>query len=450
MQFFPDGTEIGFVGKQDEHPERSTNLDVFTVPAAGGEVKNLTAANRALDGGPLYSPDGRSIAYLAHRTSGYEADRYELQLYDRATGEHRPLAPGQDYSVSEYVFAPDSGTIYFISEERGYNPLFSMRVSDGKVEKVVDKVFLKGLRLSRDGTFAVATNESFTRPPEVVRIGLPGGKWRVLTHQNDEILASVAMQPGEEVIWEGAEKRKVHGFLMKPPFFREGEKYPLVVILHGGPQGATDDSFHFRWNAEMFAAPGYVLFMPNFTGSTGYGSKFKEDISGDWGGKPYVDILTGVEKVCGLPYVDGTRVGAAGGSYGGYMINWIAGHTDRFKCLVSHAGLYDLTSKYGTTDELWFPEWDVPGTPWGNREGYRRLSPSEYAERIATPMLVIHGENDFRVSMSQAQQLFAALQRRGIPSRLMLFPDEDHFVQKPANARVWWREVQGWLGKYLK
>jgi dipeptidyl aminopeptidase/acylaminoacyl peptidase len=252
------------------------------------------------------------------------------------------------------------------------------------------------------------------------------------------------------VWWKGAENADVHGWLLKPPGFDPAKRYPAVVLIHGGPQGAWGEAWSYRWNPQMFAARGYVVLMPNPRGSTGFGQKFVEDISRDWAGKVYTDIMNGVDMFAALPYVDATRMGAAGASYGGYMVNWILGHSNRFKALVSHAGLYNLESMYGVTEELWFPEWELGGPPWENEELYARLSPHKSAKNFATPTLVSHGELDFRVPIGEAFQLFTALQRQGVPSRLLYFPDEGHWVLKPHNSKVWHQTVLDWLDRWLK
>ena len=264
-------------------------------------------------------------------------------------------------------------------------------------------------------------------------------------------LSGLEMNPVEEFWFEGAESARVHGMIVKPPFFDESKKYPMILLIHGGPQGSFGDDFHFRWNAQMFASPGYVVAMINPRGSTGYGQKFTDEISGDWGGKVYIDLMNGVDYLLeNYPYIDGDRLAAAGASYGGYMVNWIEGHSDRFRCLVSHAGVYNLASMYGATEELWFPEWEFGGMPWTNKEMYARWSPHNYAADFKTPCLVVHGENDFRVPYGEGLQFFTALQRQGVPSKLLFFPDEDHFVRKPLNAELWWKTLHGWFAEYLE
>ena len=272
-----------------------------------------------------------------------------------------------------------------------------------------------------------------------------------LTRHNDALLAELDLPAAEGFTFAGADGDQVSGWLIKPPGFDLKKKYAVVFLIHGGPQGAWHDEWHNRWNYELFAAPGYVVVAINPRGSTGYGQKFTDQISRDWTGRVYEDLMKGLDHALKVyPFLDAGRVAATGGSYGGFMVNWIAGHTDRFKALVSHAGVFDLASKYGTTEELWFPEWEFGGTPWDQPEHYRERSPSQYVANFKTPTLVIHGALDFRVPDAQGLGMFTALQRRGVPSRYLFFPDEGHWIAKPANRIVWWREVHAWLGHYLK
>jgi dipeptidyl aminopeptidase/acylaminoacyl peptidase len=279
---------------------------------------------------------------------------------------------------------------------------------------------------------------------------MKNGPSRKLTSDNDALLSQIAMSETSDVWWKGADGADVQGHLVKPPNFDPSKKYPAIVLIHGGPQGAWGDSWGYRWNPQIFAARGYVILMPNPRGSTGFGQKFVEDISKDWAGKAYVDIMNGVDTFAAMPFVDANRMGAAGGSYGGYMVDWILGHSNRFKALVSHAGVYNLESMYGVTEELWFPEWELGGNPWDNPELYEKLSPHKSAKNFATPTLVSHGEIDFRVPIDQGLQLFTALQRRGVPSKLLYFPDEGHWVLKPQNSRLWYQTVGDWFDQWLK
>jgi len=307
--------------------------------------------------------------------------------------------------------------------------------------------------ITPDGRFLIFKRESINKPAEIYRLDLASFEVIQLTHHNDSLLAQLEMNALEDFWFAGAGGTKVHGFILKPPFFESGKKYPAVFLIHGGPQSMWADHFHYRWNAQMFASRGYVVVMINPRGSTGYGQKFTDEISGDWGGKVFEDLMKGVDYVIkNFDFVDKNRIGAAGASYGGYMINWIAGHNDKgiFKCLVSHAGVFDLQSMYGSTEELWFPEWEFKGTPWTNPELYKKWSPSYYVKNFKTPTLVIHGQLDYRVDVSQGFMMFTALQRMGVPSKMLYFPDEGHHILKPQNAKLWWTTVFDWLDMYLK
>lgn len=444
--FSPDGKEIAFTMNTDPVVAISTNNDVFVIPVEGGEPRKISKG-KGNDNQPVYSPDGKYIAFRSMERAGFEADRERLILYERGTEKYISLTETLDRSVDEVVWAYDSKSLYFTAEDKGYKPLYKVNI-DGKVEKILDKVFVSQVRLSSDNKFYFV-KQSINKPPEVFKWE-NGKEPSQITHVNDELLKDIEMNPVEEFWFKGAKGRMVHALMVKPPKFDSSKKYPAVFLIHGGPQGAWSDAFHFRWNAQMFASPGYVVIMINFTGSTGYGQKFTDDISGDWGGAPFEDIMKGVEFASKFPFIDKNRIAAAGASYGGYMINWIAGHTDIFKCLISHAGVYNLESMYGATEELWFPEWEFKGTPWTNRKLYEKFSPHRYAHNFKTPTLVSHGELDYRVPYTEGLQFYTTLQRKGVPSKLVFFPDEDHFVSKPKNAEVWWKEVLGWLEKYLK
>ncbi|MGH9787850.1 MAG: alpha/beta hydrolase family protein, partial [Candidatus Acidiferrales bacterium] len=294
------------------------------------------------------------------------------------------------------------------------------------------------------------TRQFLHRPAEVYTSGVETGEAQQLSHINDARVAELDMSPAESFTVTGAEGATVQSWLIKPPGFDPSKKYPVVVLIHGGPQGTFGDDFHYRWSGQLFAAPGYVVVMPNPRGSPGWGQKFVDEITGDWGGKVYTDIMNVVDHVEKLPFVDKTRMCAGGGSYGGYMANWILGHTTRFRCLVSHAGVYNLTSMYGATEELWFPEWEFRGTPWTNKETYDRWSPHNFVPNFKTPTLVIHGQLDYRVPFEQGLELFTTLQRQGIRSKLLYFPDEGHWILKPQNSELWYKTVHAWLAEYLK
>lgn len=450
--FSPDGKEICFVRNTDPELRISlgTNNDIFFTSIKGGKIEQITT-NKANDNSPHYSPDARFIAYRAMARADFEADKYSLMLYDRENKKTTNLTKNLDRSVNEILWSPDNSSIYFTFQEKSRISLARIFLENKRVEKILEGFYIDSLSLSKDGGTFLFLKQSLNHPSDIYSFDLKTKKIVQLTDINGDLLKNLKMNPAEEFWFEGAETEKIHGFLVKPPFFESSKKYPLVMLIHGGPQGAWSDNFHYRWNAQMFSAPGYVVAMINFHGSTGYGQKFTDSISGDWGGKPYEDIMRGCDYLLShYDFIDKNRMAAAGASYGGYMINWIEGHTDRFKCLISHSGVFDLRSMYGATEELWFPEWEFRGTPWTNKEMYEIWSPSAYVKNFRTPCLVIHSQHDFRVPVTQGFQLFTSLQRMNVPSKMLYFPDEDHFIQKPQNAELWWKTVYEWLAKYLK
>jgi dipeptidyl aminopeptidase/acylaminoacyl peptidase len=451
--FSPDGTEISFVRNIDPELRKGlgTNNDLFTSTLDGETLKQITL-NKANDNGPVYSPDGRYLAYRAMLRPGFEADRYQLMLRDLTSGSVRSLTANKDFSIQNILWSPDSSRIFATYQNRAWDGLVELEVrEDSPVRSVMTRTIIGSPSLTPDGTTLVFVGQAIHLPPEIYAWDLGEERMRQITHANDALLVDLEMNPLEEFEFTGAGGDRVHGLLVKPPGFDPDRKYPLVMLIHGGPQGAWRDTFHYRWNAQMFASPGWVVAMINFHGSTGYGQAFTDSISGDWGGKPFEDMETGLDILLEqYPFIDKQRLGAAGASYGGYMINWIEGHSDRYRCLISHAGVYDLRSMHGATEELWFPEWEFRGTPWTNPEQYRKWSPSEFVPAFKTPCLVIHGQLDFRVPVTQGFQFFTALQRQNVPSKLLYFPDEGHFIQKPRNAELWWRVMLEWLAAYLE
>ncbi len=448
--FSPDGKEICYTLNPDPMVAISTNNDIWIVPVAGGEPKNLTAGNPANDNSPRYSPNGRYIAWRSMTRAGFEADRYRLTLYDRRSGKISTLTEELDYSIGNFDWAPNSRDIYFCVQERVRYSIGRVSIKGCDAKFVITSGYDSNVRVSPDGKNLVFPRQRVNAPTDLYRSSTSGKNITRLTDINSAVLENLVMNPLEEFWFEGAGGRQVHGMIVKPPFFEEGRKYPVILLIHGGPQGAFGDNFHYRWNVQMFASPGYVVVTINFTGSTGYGQAFTDAISGDWNGAPYEDIMKGIKYIeANFDFIDAERIGAAGASYGGYMVDWIEGHTDRFKCLVSHAGVYNLESMYGATEELWFPEWEFEGTPWSNPEMYGKLSPHRYAADFRTPCLVVHGEHDYRVPYNQGLEFFTALQRQGVESKLLFFPDEDHFVRKPLNAELWWGTIHEWFEAYL-
>jgi dipeptidyl aminopeptidase/acylaminoacyl peptidase len=448
--FSPDSKEIAFAKNPDEMIATSTNNEIYVVPVGGGVEKKITD-NPANDSQPLYSPDGKYIAYRAMRRPGFEADQNRLILYERATGKTQNLTEGIDYSVNDVAWSPDSRYLFFNADDKGNESIFRISVRDKKVDVLVEKGYNHTLRISPDGRTVVFIKEAINRPAEVHRMNVDGTGIRQLTTMNDERVGQLEMNPLEDFWFDGAGGTKIHGWIVKPPNFELSRKYPMVYLIHGGPQGQWGNQFHYRWSAQMFAARGYIVVEVNPRGSTGYGQKFTDEISRDWGGKVYEDLMKGVDYVLkSYPFIDGNRMAAAGASYGGYMINWIAGHTDRFKCLVSHDGVFNPASMYGTTEELWFVEWEYGGTPYTNRELYEKWSPLNYVSNFRTPMLVVHGQQDFRVDVSEGFQVFTALQRQGVKSKMLYFPDEGHWVTKPANAELWYKTVLDWIDENTK
>ncbi|HEV2881575.1 MAG TPA: S9 family peptidase [Pyrinomonadaceae bacterium] len=457
--FSPDSKELAFARNTEKVEATSTNNDIFIVPLAGGEPQRITGDNKGSDQSPVYSPDGRYLAYRSQAIAGFESARWRLMLYDRQTKKTRELLSKFDAYVEGFTFTPDGKHIYFVSGERGRNPIYMAATEGDHMMKVLDG-FNDDVKISADGKTLVFTRSSMTQPIEIFRARLID-PMRVdmntvaqVTKTNDAYLAGFSLPPAEELTWEGGGGTKIHGWLVKPANYTADKKHPLVVLIHGGPQGAWNDTWSYRWNPQIFASAGYMVFMPNPRGSIGYGQQFIDEISGDWAGKVYTDILNGVAQVSARPDVDKERVGAAGGSYGGYMVNWILGHNDdprvRFKALVSHAGVFNLVSMYGVTEELWFPEWEFKGTPWDNPELYTRWSPHLHAKNFKTPTLVTHGELDFRVPIGEGFQLFTYLQKQNVPSKLLYFPDEGHWIMKPQNSALWYNTVLGWFDTYLK
>ena len=467
--FSPDGQEICYTSNHDKNEAASTNNDLWVISINGGPATNITADNPASDSTPLYSLDGKYIAYRAQQRPGYESDRFRLMLYDRKTGEKKNLTEDFDRWVGSYVWETDSRRIDFAAEKEGSAPVYSISIS--KELMGVVRGYNDDLAATPDGKHLLFTRMGVQGPTEifqasaatnvVVNCAFSGGQKHPLencfqdphpfTGLNDVLLSGIEMSPLESFWFTGAHDDKVQGFLVKPPNFDPSKKYPVKFLIHGGPEGAWGDDWSYRWNPELFAANGYVVIMINFHGSTGYGQKFIDAINGDWGGAPFEDLMKGLDYAEEhYPFIDKTRECALGASYGGYMANWILGHTDRFKCIVSHDGMFNAESAWGTTEELWFNNWEFKGTPYDNRAGYEKWSPHQYAKNFKTPTLVIHGQRDYRLDVSEGLQLFTTLQMEGVPSKTLYFPDEGHWVMKPQNSRLWYETVNAWVDQWTK
>jgi dipeptidyl aminopeptidase/acylaminoacyl peptidase len=452
INFSPDGKEICFTAVTDKMEAISTNGDLFVVPVAGGDIKRITT-QPGFDGAPVYSPDGRYIAYHAQLAPQYEADRWRVMLYDRQSGKIENLSEGFDRSADELAWSADSKTIYFTAENETQKPVYAMNARAGAEPQKILNTYNSAISLSADGKTMAFERTSLTLPAEIFVAGSDGSYVRQLTAHNEALLSALDMNLPETFWFDGAEGTKVQAMLICPPNFDAAKKYPLLVLLHGGPQTMWSNAWGYRWNAEVFSGAGYVTLMINRRGSTGYGQKFTDEITNDWGGKAYVDVMNGVDYALKkYPYIDGARMAAAGASYGGYMADWIATHTGRFKAIISHASVYDKVAMYAT-EELWFEEHDMQGTPWSNPESYRKWAPVTYAGELGkfkTPTLVICGERDYRVPYTQSLEFFSALQRQGVPSKLVVFPDEGHWILKPQNAQFWYKTFLDWLALYVK
>ena len=447
----PDGKTVYFAARLRNRDEpTSTNFDIYSVPMSGdGDLDNLTEANEAWDTAPVVSPDGRHLAWLAMSRPGFESDRYQVMLRDLRTGRTRHLTEDWDRSPSGVAFTRDGSALLMNAQDLGQKTLWRLELDGGTAEKIVAQGSVSAFD-DAGGNIVFASN-SLASPAELHVLNRGSGDSQQITAFGDRTLDDVAMGEFEQFSFPGADGDTVYGFIVKPAGFERGETYPVAFIIHGGPQGSSSNSFHYRWNPQTYAGQGFAVVMVDFHGSTGYGQDFTDSISGDWGGKPLEDLKLGLEAALErYDFLDGDRVCALGASYGGYMINWIAGQwPKRFRCLVNHDGLFDNRSMYYTTEELWFPEWEHGGPYFESAETHEKYNPARYVDRWQTPMLVIHGELDYRVPVTQGIATFTALQRRGIESRFLYFPDENHWVQKPNNSLQWHDEVNTWLHHFL-
>jgi dipeptidyl aminopeptidase/acylaminoacyl peptidase len=447
----PDGRTVAFVARQGGRETAwRTNTDVFLVPAAGGaKPVALTAANKAYDFEPSFSPDGKSLAVRRMARAGYEADRERIAIYDLATKKERIVTEGWDRSASSITWSADGKTIYTSADNVGNHSLFAIDVATGKERLLVDKGTNNSPRIAGDRI--LFARDTLKSPVELFSVRPDGSEMRQITKLNAARVAKIEWGEYEQFSFKGAKGDTVYGYVMKPAGFKGG-KAPVAMLVHGGPQGSFGDHFHYRWNPQAYAGRGYAVLFIDFHGSTGYGQAFTDAINGDWGGAPYDDIMAGLDFALGkFAWLDKTKLAALGASYGGYMINWMHGKTNRFKALVCHDGNLDERFAYFDTEELWFPEWEHGGgPPWEKPEAYVKHNPIDYVKNWSTPTLVIHGGLDFRVVDTQGMSTFTALQRKGVPSRFIHFPDENHWVLKPQNSKLWHDEVLNWLDRWVK
>ncbi len=451
--FTPDGKSVVFSARDVGREEAwSTNFDLFVAPVDGSSPPRcITEENKALDTRPVFSPDGRSLAYLAMARPGYEADRYALMLRAWPDGTPREVAPKWDRWCESITWSADGKTIYTQATHLGHQGVFAIDVAKGDVKTIVREGWVNNVA-GLAGKRVIYDMDHLRSPSEIYAASLDGKNVQQLTHVNAETLASVRFGEPEQFTFKGANNDDIYAWAVRPADFDANRKYPVAFIVHGGPQGSMGNHFHYRWNPEIYAAHGYAVVFVDFHGSLGYGQAFCDAIRGDWGGKPLEDLQKGLEAALAkYAYMDGGNVVALGASYGGWMINWMAGQMpDRFRAFVCHDGNLDERFAYFDTEELWFPEWDHMGTPWENPDGYSKHNPIEHVAKWKTPMLVIHGGLDYRVVYTQGIGTFNLLQRRGIPSKFLFFPDENHWVLKPANAIQWHTEVLAWIDQWTK
>jgi len=460
--FSPDGKELAFTENIDPEPAISVSAKIFTLDLTNPAAKPVAiSTSKGGNFNPAYSPDGKWLAWRSQERAGYEADKFRLVVYDRAAKTIIDVMPRLNYWVDEFAWGSNPKSIFFAGGREGESPV-SITGIDGHPGFVVMNGTFSDLHPLPDGYRVIASRMTVTSPSEVVTASMASdlpltNRVVSVTHLNDALLAQLNLPKMEDFWFTAKDGTKLQGFLIRPPGFDAAKKYPLKFLIHGGPQGAWGDDWSYRWNAELFAANGYVVVMINMRGSTGYGQAIVDGVNGDWGGKPFTDLMEGLDYAeQHYPFIDKTRECALGASYGGYMANWVEGHTDRFKCIVSHDGMFNPESAYGTTEELWFNEWEFKGKPWdyyGKPDAenpYRKWSPMLAAKNFKTPMLVVHGQLDYRLDVSEGYQMFTTLQRLKVPSKMLYFPDEDHWVLKPQNARLWWKTVNDWVDEWTK
>lgn len=467
----PDGrTLVASIRVAGREEPWSTNFDLYQLSADGsGAPKNLTAANKAWDTGPVFSADGKTLYYRAMKRPGFEADRFALMSLPLDGGTPREIAPAWDRSADGVILSPDGAVLYTTAQDLGEHPLFQIDIASGKVEKVIGEGSISDVQLAGDmlafTRSTLQTNNqllvaSLSEKAEIDRQRANGataaGPFRVLTPEVTQVVNDVRMGEFEQFTFKGWNNETVHGYVVKPWNYVEGQKYPVAFLIHGGPQGSFGNGWSYRWNPQTYAGQGYAVVMIDFHGSTGYGQAFTDSISGDWGGKPLEDLQKGwAAAQQKYAFLDGDKACALGASYGGYMVNWIAGNwfdrdgSSPWKCLVNHDGVFDTRSMGYVTEELWFTEWENGGTPYEVPKNYEKFNPVNHVAKWRVPMLVVQGEKDYRVPVDQGLSTFTALQRKGIESKLLYFPDENHWVLKPQNSILWHDTVNAWLKQHI-
>jgi dipeptidyl aminopeptidase/acylaminoacyl peptidase len=449
VAFSPDGKEICF-SRYTENEGFSGNSDLFTLPIAGGQATQITT-NRGADITPLYSPDGRYIAYTATLRPDLESDQQRLFVYDRQTRQQINLTEELDRPVESFLWSPDSHSLWITIEDQGQVPILKLDVATKKTTRLPVDGACGDVQVSADGKFLTYTRTDLSHPAELFRVDPANAAARTaLTRLNEDVVSGIDFGQARSFSFSGWHSEPIQCWEIRPPGFDSSRKYPLLLMMHGGPENAWRDMFHYRWNAQLFAARGYLVLMPNFHGSSGFGLKFLDAIKGQWGGAPYGDLMQAVDEALKWPYIDQTRLAAAGASYGGYMANWVAGHTDRFRTIVSHDGLYDLVTSLFSGDIPGHVENEFHGAPWTNQQAIIEQAPSTYAKNFKTPTLLVHGEKDYRVDPSNGIAMFQVLQAMKIPSKLLYFPDENHWVLKPANSVLWYHTVLDWLDQWVR
>ncbi len=449
--FSPDGQRLVFSARIAGRSEPwSTNFDLYEVPADGSAAPvDITASNPAWDAQPLFLANG-DLAWLAQERPGFEADRFHIMLREARSGLVRALTAGWDRSVARLAASRDGRTLVVSADENGQRSLFAVNPQTGATRRIVGEGEVEDFTVSHQ--HVLLAHSSLAGPADLYAVSLSGGRLRRLTAVNAEVLGARQLSEFEQFSFSGWHEETVHGYVMRPHGFVPGQRYPVAFVVHGGPQASMQNIWTYRWNAQAFAGAGYAVVMIDFHGSPGYGQAFTDSISHDWGGKPLVDLQKGLAAALErYPWLDGERACALGASYGGFMMNWIEGNwPDRFRCIVNHDGLFDQRMMYYATEEIWFPEWEFGGPQYANPQAYEAVNPVDFVDKWRTPMLVIHGQRDFRIPYTQGLGAFTALQRRGIESKLLLFADENHWVLKPANSVQWYHTVLGWLDAHLK